>query len=341
MSTIKDVAALAGVSYTTVSHVINKSRPVSEKVRCEVEAAIQRLNYVPSAVARSLKQQATCTIGLLVSNSSNPFFAELAQGIEDICYRAGFTVILCNSDDQPQRQQTYLRVLLEKRIDGLIICSTGDDLGLAEHLRQAKVPVIIVDRVVKGVTCDLIQIDHFKGAYLATKHLLDHKHKSIGCIAGPANTTTSIERLNGYRKALAEAGAPFRPEWVVRGDFTAEGGYKAARVLLKRAEISAVFASNDLMGIGLLRFAAEHGIRVPHQLSVIGFDGIDLGRYIYPALTTVGQSIRRQGEIAAGALLERIRKGGEGRMRKILMTPELTVRESTKEAAPFILSRHE
>ncbi|MBV9104898.1 MAG: LacI family DNA-binding transcriptional regulator [Verrucomicrobia bacterium] len=341
MSTIKDVAALAGVSYTTVSHVINKTRPVSDKVRGEVEAAIQRLNYVPSAVARSLKQQSTCTIGLLISNSSNPFFAELAQGIEDICYRAGYTVVLCNSDDQPERQQTYLRVLLEKRIDGLIICSAGDDLGLAEHVREANVPIIIVDRAVKGVTSDIVQIDHFKGGYLATRHLLEQKHKSIGCIAGPDTTTVSTDRLNGYRKALAEAGAPFRPEWVIRGDFTAEGGYKAARILLKRAEITAVFASNDLMGIGLLRFAAEHAIRVPNQLSVIGFDGIDLGRYIYPALTTVGQSIRRQGEIAAGTLLERIRKGGEGRLRKILMTPELTVRESTGTASPFLLSRHE
>ena len=341
MSTIKDVAALAGVSYTTVSHVINKTRPVSDKVRGEVEAAIQRLNYVPSAVARSLKQQSTCTIGLLISNSSNPFFAELAQGIEDICYRAGYTVVLCNSDDQPERQQTYLRVLLEKRIDGLIICSAGDDLGLAKHLREAKVPVIIVDRGVKGVTSDLVLIDHFKGGYLATRHLLEQKHKSIGCIAGPDTTTVSIDRLNGYRKALAEAGAPFRPEWVIRGDFTAEGGYKAARILLKRSEITAVFACNDLMGIGLLRFAAEHAIRVPNQLSVIGFDGIHLGRYIYPALTTVGQSIRRQGEIAAGTLLERIRKGGEGRLRKILMSPDLTVRESTSAASPFVLSRHE
>src|ERR1700722_6885355 len=138
MSTIKDVAALAGVSYTTVSHVINKTRPVSEKVRSEVEAAIRHLNYVPSAVARSLKQQSTCTIGLLVSNCSNPFFAELAQGIEDTCYRAGYNVMLCNSDDQPERQQTYLRVLLEKRIDGLIICSAADDLGLANVCGKPK-----------------------------------------------------------------------------------------------------------------------------------------------------------------------------------------------------------
>ena len=341
MSTIKDVAALAGVSYATVSHVIKKTRPVSEKVRTEVEAAIRQLNYVPSAVARSLKHQSTCTIGLLVSNSTNPFFSELARGIEDTCYRAGYSVILCNSDDHPERQQTYLRVLLEKCIDGLIICSAGDDLGLAEQVRDAQVPMIIVDRAVKGVTADLVQVDHVKGGYLATRHLLELKHKSIGCIAGPPTTTVSVDRLNGYRKALAEAGAPFRSEWAVMGDFTAEGGYKAARKLLKRTELTAVFACNDLMGIGLLRFAAEHGIRVPSQLSVIGFDGIELSRYVYPALTTVGQSIHRLGEVAASALLERIRRGGEGRVRRILISPELWVRESTLAPAQFALSRHE
>ncbi|HYY31559.1 MAG TPA: LacI family DNA-binding transcriptional regulator [Chthoniobacterales bacterium] len=341
MPTIKDIATLAGVSHTTVSHVIHKTRPVSTKIRGDVEAAIKRLNYVPAPVTRPSHRQATSTIGLLVSNSSNPYFAELAAGIEETCYRAGYCVVLCNSDDQPERQHTYLQALLEKQIDGLIVCSTGDDVGLANDLRATKVPVIVVDRQVKGVSCDLVQVDHYKGGYLATRHLLELKHKSIACVAGPETTAVSIDRLNGYRKALAEASAPFQSEWVVRGDFTAEGGYKAARILLKRARITAVFASNDLMGIGLLRFAEEHGIRVPQQLSVIGFDGIDLGRYIYPALTTVGQSIRHQGETAAATLLERIRRGPEVKFRKIIINPELTIRESTTEPAQFILSRYE
>jgi LacI family transcriptional regulator len=151
----------------------------------------------------------------------------------------------------------------------------------------------------------------------------------------------SADRLEGYRKALAEAGAPFRSEWVIEGDFKAESGYKAARKLLKRPEITAVFASNDLMGIGLLRFATEHGIRVPSQLSVIGFDGIGLTKYFYPSLTTVGQSIRKQGEIAVNTLIERMHKGGEGRVRRILINPELWIRESTGAPAPFLRSRHE
>src|SRR6516165_5634554 len=149
MATIKDVAALAGVSYTTVSHVINRSRPVSDKVRGDVEAAIRTLNYVPSAVARSLKQQATSTIGLLVPNSTNPYFAELARGIETRCERNGYCVFLCNSDDDPEKQRNYLRALREKRIDGLVIASAGDNYSLMQGLHDNHVPVVIVDREVE------------------------------------------------------------------------------------------------------------------------------------------------------------------------------------------------
>jgi LacI family transcriptional regulator len=149
MATIKDVAALAGISYTTVSHVLNKTRPVSEHVRLKVEAAIKTLDYVPSAVARSLKAKTTATIGLLVPNSLNPYFAELARGIEDYCERNGYCVILCNSDDDPDKQRSYLRVLLEKRIDGLIVASAGGDSSLAQGLAGVRTPMVIVDRAWK------------------------------------------------------------------------------------------------------------------------------------------------------------------------------------------------
>jgi len=174
MATIKDVAALAGISYTTVSHVVNKTRPVSEPVRIKVEAAIKQLDYVPSAVARSLKAKTTATIGLLVPNSLNPYFAELARGIEDYCERNGYCVILCNSDDNAEKQRNYLRVLLEKRIDGLIVTSVGgDDSGLAAGLSAVRTPMVIVDRALDGIDVDLVRIDHEEGAYLATRHLLE------------------------------------------------------------------------------------------------------------------------------------------------------------------------
>lgn len=206
MATIKDVAALAGISYTTVSHVLNKTRPVSEHVRLKVEAAIAELDYVPSAVARSLKARSTATIGLLVPNSVNPYFAELARGIEDACERNGYCVILCNSDDNPQKQRSYLRVLLEKRIDGLIVASVGEDQDLLDSLGGVRTPMVIVDRALDGVAADLVRIDHEHGAYLATRHLLELGHREIATIAGPADTGVSQLRLAGFRRAMAEAG---------------------------------------------------------------------------------------------------------------------------------------
>ncbi|MCR3863535.1 LacI family DNA-binding transcriptional regulator [Pseudomonas aeruginosa] len=184
MATMKDVAAMAGVSFTTVSHVVNRTRPVSDAVRKKVEDAIAQLHYVPSAVARSLKVRTTSIIGLLVPNSTNPYFAELSRGIEDCCERNGYCVILCNSDDNPQKQANYLRVLQEKRIDGLVLASAGGDGALAKGLANMRTPTVIVDREVEGVEADRVQIDHEMGAYLATRHLLELGHRDIACIAG-------------------------------------------------------------------------------------------------------------------------------------------------------------
>ncbi len=328
MATIKDVAALAGISYTTVSHVVNNTRPVSQEVRLKVEAAIKSLDYVPSAVARSLKAKTTATIGLLVPNSLNPYFAELARGIEDYCERNGYCVILCNSDDNPDKQRSYLRVLLEKRIDGLIVASAGGDSGLAQGLAGVKTPMVIVDRGLDGVDADLVRIDHEYGAYLATRHLLELGHRDIATIGGPASTSVAQMRLAGYCRALKEAGVEVRQERMLESDFTSTGGYNAAAMLLANNPPSAIFAGNDMIGIGVLRAAAERNVRVPSELSVIGFDDIQMSRYVYPALTTVGQSILQLGEMAAEVLLRRIASPNLGTDQRIV-TPSIVLREST------------
>ncbi|WP_408600533.1 LacI family DNA-binding transcriptional regulator [Pseudomonas sp. PLMAX] len=332
MATIKDVAALAGISYTTVSHVVNKTRPVSEEVRVKVEAAIKTLDYVPSAVARSLKAKTTATIGLLVPNSLNPYFAELARGIEDYCERNGYCVILCNSDDNPDKQRSYLRVLLEKRIDGLIVASAGGDTGLAQGLANVRTPMVIVDRALEGVDADLVRIDHEYGAYLATRHLLELGHRDIATISGPATTSVAQMRLAGFCRALAEAGLSVAPERMLESDFTSTGGYSAAATLLEHNPPSAIFAANDMIGFGVLRAAAERNIRVPTDLSVIGFDDIQMSRYVYPALTTVGQSILQLGEMAAGVLLRRIATPTLSTEQRIV-TPSIVMRESTAPLA--------
>ncbi|MGU9852578.1 LacI family DNA-binding transcriptional regulator [Pseudomonas koreensis] len=328
MATIKDVAALAGISYTTVSHVVNKTRPVSQEVRLKVEAAIKSLDYVPSAVARSLKAKTTATIGLLVPNSLNPYFAELARGIEDYCERNGYCVILCNSDDNPEKQRSYLRVLLEKRIDGLIVASAGGDIGLAQGLAGVKTPMVIVDRGLDGVDADLVRIDHEYGAYLATRHLLELGHRDIATIGGPSSTSVAQMRQAGFCRALQEAGIKVRAERMLESDFTSTGGYSAAAILLESNPPSAIFAGNDMIGIGVLRAAAERNVRVPSELSVIGFDDIQMSRYVYPALTTVGQSILQLGEMAAEVLLRRIAAPSLATDQRIV-TPSIVLREST------------
>lgn len=328
MATIKDVAALAGISYTTVSHVLNKTRPVSDAVRVKVEAAIVQLDYVPSAVARSLKAQATATIGLLIPNGINPYFAELARGIEDHCERNGFCVILCNSDDNPEKQRSYLRVLLEKRVDGLIVSSVDGDAGMAGGLAAVRTPLVIVDRELEGVEADLVHIDHEQGAWLATRHLIDLGHRHIACIAGPRDTAVTRLRLDGYRRALRQAGLQARDDWALHSEFTSPAGYEAAARLLQGERPTAIFAGNDMIGIGVLRAAAERGIRVPQALSVIGFDDIQLSRYVYPALTTVGQSIMQLGETAAAMLLRRIASPALP-IEKRRVEPCVVVREST------------
>ena len=332
MATIKDVAALARVSYTTVSHVINNSRPVSKKARTGVEAAIRELNYLPSAVARSLRQRATSTIGLLISNNTNPFFSELARGIEDACYRNGYSVILCNSDDDPIRQEAYLRVLMERRIDGLIVGSTGHDPILASMLKGARVPLLIIDRPMPEVSADIVQADHERGGYLAAKHLIDLGHQAIGFIGGPIHSSPTAERLKGFLSALREARIKIPRTWIAEADFTSEGGYQAAIRLMKTHRPTAIFAGNDLSAIGALRFAAEKKIRVPEELSVIGFDGIELGRYIHPALTTIDQSIRRLGEIAAATLIRAMSRETGHPPENHSVEPKLLIRESTGPA---------
>lgn len=329
MSTIKDVAALAGISYTTVSHVLNKTRPVSDQVRIKVEAAIVALDYVPSAIARSLKAKATLTIGLLIPNGSNPYFAELARGIEDYCERNGFCVILCNADDNPQKQRGYLRVLLEKRVDGLIVSSVGGDVGMDEGLATVRTPMVVVDRDLEGIVADLVRIDHELGAYLATCHLLELGHRHIACICGPAKTSVAQLRLAGYKRAMSEAKVDVPDNWIIESDFTSPGGYEAAVGLLDRNPPTAIFAGNDMIGIGVLRAAAERNIRVPADLSVIGFDDIQMSRFVYPALTTVGQSILQLGEMAAEVLLRRISAPAHTAIEQLIVAPSIVMREST------------
>ena len=329
MSTIKQVAARAGVSFTTVSHVVNRTRPVSDDARTRVERAIAELGYFPSAVARALKTSQTRIVGVIVPNITNPFFSELMRGIEDVCERSNYAVFLCNGDDDLDRQGRSLDTLLERRVDGVLLATpTGPAAALAKRLSAARLRTVIVDRNLPGLAADRVRINHLAGARLAVEHLLALGHRRIACLGGPSSFAVSRTRVAGWRKALERAGIAPEPNWLVEGDFRAAAGYDLTRALIARGDVTAVFASNDLLAIGALRAAAELGRPVPKALSVIGFDGIEMGAYTNPPLTTAGFSIRAIGETAATVLIDRIAGRGT-EVRDIVVKPELIRREST------------
>ncbi|AVR97542.1 LacI family DNA-binding transcriptional regulator [Pseudoduganella armeniaca] len=336
MATIKEVAQAAGVSYTTVSHVLNDTRPVSPAARERVLAAAAALHYVPSALARSLRSQSTGTIGMIIPNNSNPYFSEVARGIEDTCYAAGYSVILCNSDDDPAKQRDYLNVLLTKRCDGLIMAALAQTD--AELLRQRRVPAVFIDRAPAGLEYDVVGVDNLAGGELAGQHLLALGRRRIGCIGGPRELEVSEQRIAGLRRALAGA---LDEALCETADFSSAGGYAAALRLLARPAAQrpdALFCCNDMMAIGALRAAAELGIAVPLELAVVGFDDIDLAQFVHPPLSSVSQGTRALGNITATCLLERIATPDRPPQRRRLV-PVLNVRgSSVADARPSPLT---
>ncbi|MFB0537887.1 MAG: LacI family DNA-binding transcriptional regulator [Anaerolineae bacterium] len=325
---MKDVAHRAGVSPTTVSHVINETRFVSEELRARVLEAMEELNYQPSAVARSLRRKETQTIGMIVPDSTNPFFAEVARGIEDTSFGQGYSVILCNSDGDMEKEQFYINVLVEKRVDGIIFVAAG---GSAQHLRsllERDMPLVIVDREIAGVEVDSVLTDNLQGGYLATKHLIELGHRRIGCIAGPSDLTPSAERVTGYKRALAEHNLVVNEHLIRKGDFQYESGCEAVREFLTMDEPpTAVFACNDLMAVGAISGVRKRGWRVPEDLAIVGFDDIALASFTNPPLTTIAQPKYEIGILAAQMLMERIKDETMPPRRHLLETT-LVVRES-------------
>jgi LacI family transcriptional regulator len=334
MVNIKDVAARAAVSATTVSHVVNGTRFVAAETRIRVEEAVAALGYVPSAVARSLKHNTTHTFGVLIPNNSNPYFAEIIRGMEDHCYGAGYNVLLGNSDDDAERQTAYLRVLAEKRIDGLLLVAAHRNAQLRQLLRALKIPLVLVDREVPGLESDLVEVDHALGGLLATRHLLELGHPGVACISGPPALSPSSQRRAGWKLALAEAGLDRREGDLERGDFSSRGGYLAMQALLRRGpRPSAVFVCNDLMAFGALAAANEAGIQVPRQMSIVGYDDIELAAFSTPALTTVAQPKRQIGIQAAELLLDRLHTHRTD-FQRVILPPHLKLRASTAPYGP-------
>jgi LacI family transcriptional regulator len=326
---MKQVAERAGVSISTVSHVINNTRVVSDDVRRRVLGIIDEMRYVPSAVARSLKNDKTNTIGVLVPNSSNPYFAELIRWIEDAAFELGYHIILCNAHGVAQKQTAYLRLLMEKRIDGLVLVASGADDDQELLVRHESVPIIQLERALPGLDADLVLAGQEEGAYQATRHLIELGHRAIACVSGPADLPRSRERVGGYLAAMREAGLAVPDGALLHAEFTSAGGYAAFGSLLAQPQRpSAVFVTSDLMAIGGLCAAGNAGVRVPAEMSVVGYDDIGAACYSTPPLTTMAPPKRDMARLAITQLIERIR-GGHAPLRNTALASSLVVRAST------------
>lgn len=328
MATMKDIARIAGVSTSTVSHVINKSRYVSDDIAKRVLKVAAELNYAPSALARSLKVNRTHTFGMLMTSSSNPFFGEVVKGVERCCYQKGYNLILCNTEGDQERMKSSIDTLLQKRVDGLILMCpslTNNELQILQ--RYPDIPIVIMDWGPIPFSCDKIQDNSLRGGYIATKYLIESGHKLIGCITGPADNHQAIVRYQGFQQAINDAHLVVNSDWIIPGDFFCQGGYDAFKLLAQQQSLpTAVFVCNDMMAMGVLKAAHELNIKIPDDISIIGYDDIHIANFMTPPLTTIHQPKYRLGESAVEALTKR------------LADPERA--DSIIELEPTLVERH-
>lgn len=328
--TIKEVALAAGVSTTTVSHVINNTRFVDSVTRERVLQAMDELGYHPNYFARSLRSGVSKTIGLIVPDAANLFFAEVARKIEDYGYQQGYSVILGNSDNDPQKQANYINILLAKQVDGVIFISTGGNADDLLRFSENRVPVVVADRDVPLELADVVMLDNEQAGYEATRFLIELGHRRIACITGPQNLSPSMQRVEGYYRAMRESSLPIYPEYIVPGDFRFQGGQEAMSGLLAcTPPPSAVFVFNDMMAIGAMTAIRKAGLSIPGELSIVGFDDIELASAITPSLTTVAQPINEIARTATDLLIQRLKGKRAEANQRITLKAKLVQREST------------
>ncbi len=328
MTTIIDVARAAGVSTATVSRVLNHHPQVDPRLATAVRKAAKDLGYRPSRVARSLRTRTSRVWALLISDIRNPFFTDMVRGIEDVAYAAGYSVILCNAEEDPAKEASYLELAVAESVGGVILTPTTTSTDLTV-LRDAQIPAVLADRTVKDPDVDSVMIDNAGGARRAIAHLIDGGYRRIACITGPLDKTTGSGRYAGYRSALRAAGLDFDESLVQVANFREAGGRAAMQELLRGEPPDAVFVANNLMTIGALHAIAQAALDVPRQIAVIGFDDMSWATLLRPALTTVAQPTYDLG-VETGRLLRSRIEGYAGAARTVTLSPELRVRESSR-----------
>lgn len=329
MSSMKDVAEIAGVSVSTVSRVINKTIPVDKKTRLKVLGAIDKLNYRPNLLAKGLRVKSGHLIGFAVPEISHHPFIKLINHIEECVDKHGFNLIIGNTHNDPEIEIEFIDRLIRRNIDGIIFSRVSDESRAIGMLKESNIPVVALDRELDDRDVFSVTLDNYKAGVIAAEHLIKLGHKKIACITGPLNIKLCRERLRGFRDCLKENKLKHNGHYLFEGNFKFQSGIEGVNIFLKnKIEFTAVWAQNDLMAIGALKAFMTNKARVPSDFSLMGMDDLGIARMVTPALTTISQPFKEMSEKA----VELIMSLGKNEMpveRKIVLEPSILVREST------------
>lgn len=326
MSTIRDVAKEAGVSAMTVSRYFNEPDKLRPGTRSKVEKAIKNNNYVPNATARSLVSGRTHSISLVVSDITNPFFTEIARSVEDSLNNFGFTLIIGNSDETPEKESKYIQTLVSQRVDGLIISPSRTDLRHIKLLQQHNIPVVLIDRKIPNADVDSVVSDSFDAGYRLAKHLIERGYQDIVFVGGKRGLSTLEERLAGYLKVLDESN--LRASYHL-GEYSQRSGSEIVNNIIDEGAIpEAIITANNFVAIGAIRSLNEHNLLIPEDVALACFGDLESASTIHPFLTVIDHCAYDMGREAARMLVERI-NGYSGKARTSTLPVELIVRKST------------
>lgn len=328
--TINEVAKIAGVSKATISRVLNNSKPVSSEVKDRVMKVIAETGYSPNLLARGLATQETRLIGVVIPDITNPYFSELVKGIEEEANSKDYNILLCNSYLNHQKEIRYLNILKDKVVDGIIFMTTDQTKEQEVFFEKYDKAVITIGRSLEGISISSVDIDNFLSAYVAVNYLISLNHKRIGMVRGPLiNKSAGNNRYEGYIKAIEQSGIVYDHKLIVEGSFSSKDGYNAmSRLLNIKNPPTAVFFANDDMAVGGISCIVSNGLKVPEDISVVGFDDIPIASIFIPSLTTIKQPIFEMGKSAVTNLIKKI-KGKTVEKHKVFET-ELVIRNSTK-----------
>lgn len=335
--TMKDLASELGLSVSVVSRVLSGKADeyrISDKTREMVRAAAKRHGFTPNQLARGLRLRKSETLGLLVPDISNMFFSGVALSVESCARRRGYSIVLCNTEENEECERTSLDLLLARKVDGLIVAPVAQTKDFTHLLALAhdQIPVVLLDRFFPGSPLPYVTSDNVRGAYEGTRYLLDRGHRHIGFIQGIVDSQTSMGRLEGYRRALDAFEVPFQPRLVVGNDFSEQNGYQSAVTLLTEDRPpTALFVTSSVGALGAMRACAEHGVSIPEDVSIIAFDDYPYAALLAPPMTTIAQQTQAMGHAACDMLIDWLESGEAPEQRNVILPTHLVPRASVRE----------